>query len=314
MATNAKFDWVTITRILVSRVGSNTKVTSQPKMAALWNDFTDTVLTANAHKGAAKFTQADFAPIMLDIEILAETQDLIDSRTSSAINGDTMRSAASVSTLSPTMTYPTPSLVQRDYGHSVMTTTLTDQHHFHVCATESTASASPCERCRSPVKPYDWYCSECKHVQSSGWVCQPCGLVCSTNSPDCPRRINGCPGFKLGSPPVITTPGGSHDIMARRAVKARDDIRTTRETRKKQQNRHSGSDHGGRSNRHTPSPSRDQSSDSEERPSVRFPLFGHGTYGGPTPYGDAQSSGRDFVDRSDGGQEHLNKGFSRTTR
>jgi hypothetical protein len=80
--------------------------------------------------------------------------------------------------------------------------------------------------------------------------------------------------------------------MARRAAKARDDIRTTRETRKKQQNRHGVNDHGGQSNRSTPSPSRDQSSDSEERPTPRFPLFGHGTYGGPTPYGDAQSSGR----------------------
>jgi hypothetical protein len=80
--------------------------------------------------------------------------------------------------------------------------------------------------------------------------------------------------------------------MARRAAKARNDIRTMREARKGQQNRHGGSDHGGRSTRLTPLPSRDQSSDSEERPPKRFSLFGHGTYGGPTPYGNAQSSGR----------------------
>jgi hypothetical protein len=62
-----------------------------------------------------------------------------------------------------------------------------------------------------------------------------------------------------------------------------------REARKGQQNRHGGSDHGGHSTRLTPSPSRDQASDSEERSSARFALFGRGTYGGPTPYGDAKA-------------------------
>jgi hypothetical protein len=120
MAVNAKHDWNTITRILISRIASYRDASCVLTISTLWNTFTATVLTINEEKGPAPFIKPEFDKIERDIANFAEAQYKMDSQKSSAINGDTKLSAASVFTFSSrTVSPPSPQPVQE---HLVMTT------------------------------------------------------------------------------------------------------------------------------------------------------------------------------------------------